>query len=122
MKLTSIRQVYNYYFIVQIKGIFIIYYTAHTHIYARKGIFVPLVFVKTGSCLPMRSRRCDMEQQKIIDEINYHKAQAITELLYASGMITVVEYDKLSELNRQSFSPLYADLLPKTLDKSSVQS
>ena len=32
-----------------------------------------------------------MEQQKIIDEINYHKAQAITELLYASGMITVVE-------------------------------
>ena len=63
-----------------------------------------------------------MEQQKIIDEINYHKAQAITELLYASGMITVVEYDKLSELNRRSFSPLYADLLPKTLDKSSVQS
>ena len=35
-----------------------------------------------------------MDQQKIIDEINYHKAQAITELLYASGMITVVEYDK----------------------------
>ena len=24
-----------------------------------------------------------MEQQKIIDEINYYKAQAITELLYA---------------------------------------
>ena len=63
-----------------------------------------------------------MEQQTIIDELNYHKAQAITELLYASGMITVVEYDKLSELNRKSFSPLYADLLPKTLDKSSVQS
>ena len=57
-----------------------------------------------------------------VGEINYYKAQAITELLYASGMITVVEYDKLSELNRKSFSPLYADLLPKTLDKSSVQS
>lgn len=56
-----------------------------------------------------------MEQQKIIDEINYYKAQAITELLYARGMITVVEYDKLSELNRKSFSPLYADLLPKRL-------
>ena len=25
-----------------------------------------------------------MEQQKIIDEINYYKAQAITELLYAN--------------------------------------
>ncbi len=63
-----------------------------------------------------------MEQQKIIDEINYYKAQAITELLYARGMITFDEYDKLTDLNRRSFSPLYADLLPKTLDKSSVQS
>ena len=56
-----------------------------------------------------------MEQQKIIDEINYYKAQEITELLYASGMITFDEYDKLTDLNRRSFSPLYADLLPKTL-------
>ncbi len=59
-----------------------------------------------------------MEQQKIIDEINYHKAQKITELLYKNGLISFVEYDKLTELNRQSFSPLYADLFPKTLDKS----
>lgn len=63
-----------------------------------------------------------MEQQKIIDEINYHKAQALTELLYASDMITFDEYDKLTEINRQTFSPLFTDLLPKTLDKSSVQS
>lgn len=59
-----------------------------------------------------------MEQQKIIDELNYYKAQAVTELLYAQGKISFVEYDKLTELNRRSFSPLYADLLPKTLDKS----
>ena len=50
-----------------------------------------------------------MEQQKIIDEINYYKAQAITELLYARGMITFDEYDKLTDLNRQTFSPMYAD-------------
>ena len=63
-----------------------------------------------------------MEQQKIIDEINYFKAQSITELLYQQGLISFVEYDKLTELNRQTFSPLYADLLPKTLDISSIQS
>ena len=63
-----------------------------------------------------------MDQQKTIDEINYYKVQAITELLYARGMITFDEYDKLTELNRRSFSPLYADLLPKTLEKSSNQS
>ena len=63
-----------------------------------------------------------MDQQKIIDEINYYKAQAITELLYARGMITFDEYDKLTDLNRRSFSPLYADLLPKTLEKPVTQS
>ncbi len=84
-----------------------------------------LLILKTdckGLTFPAINRRCDMEQQKIIDEVNYHKVQAITELLYASGMITFDEYDKLMDLNRQSFSPLYADLLPKTLEKSSIQS
>ena len=63
-----------------------------------------------------------MEQQKIIDELNYYKAQALTELLYAKDMITFDEYDKLTDLNRQTFSPLYADLLPKSLEKSPNQS
>ena len=63
-----------------------------------------------------------MEQQKIIDEVNYHKAQAITESLYKSGLISFDEYDKLTQLNRQSFSPLFVDLLPKTFDLSRSQS
>ena len=62
-----------------------------------------------------------MDQQKIIDEIEYYKAQTITELLYASEKITFDEYDKLTNLNRKTFSPLFADLLPKPLEKSSNQ-
>ena len=58
-----------------------------------------------------------MEQQKIIDEINYYRAQTITRLLFKSGMISADECDKLSELNRRFFSPMLADLLPKTLEK-----
>ena len=61
-----------------------------------------------------------MEQQKILDEIGYYKAQSITDLLYEKGLISFVEYDKLTELNRKTFLPLYADLLPKTVDNSSV--
>ena len=63
-----------------------------------------------------------MDQQKILNEIGYYKAQAITEVLYTKGYITFDEYDKLTEINRQTFSPMYADLLPKTLEKSSEQS
>jgi len=63
-----------------------------------------------------------MEQKKVIDEIEYYMAQRLTGLLYQNKLISYDEYDKLTELNRRTFSPLYADLLPKTLDKSSVQS
>ena len=63
-----------------------------------------------------------MDQQDIINEVNYYRAQKIAEQLYAASMISADECDKLSELNRRSFSPMLADLLPKTLDKSSNQS
>ena len=63
-----------------------------------------------------------MEQQKIIDEINFFRAQTITRLLFENGMISADECDKLTALNRKTFSPMLADLLPKTLDKSSNQS
>lgn len=61
-----------------------------------------------------------MEQQKVIDEIQYYQAQKLTDMLYENRLISFVEYDKLTELNRQTFSPLFADLFPKTLEKSSV--
>lgn len=59
-----------------------------------------------------------MEQQKVIDEIEYFKAQKLTDMLYENGLLSFVEYDKLTELNRQTFSPLFVDLFPKMLDKS----
>ncbi len=59
-----------------------------------------------------------MEQQKVIDEIEYFKAQKLTDMLYENGLLSFVEYDKLMELNRQTFSPLFVDLFPKMLDKS----
>lgn len=74
---------------------------------------------------PMYSESIDetgglyMEQQKVIDEIEYFKAQKLTDQLYENGFLSFVEYDKLTELNRRSFSPLFSDLLPKVLDKSS---
>ena len=62
-----------------------------------------------------------MEQQKIFDELNYHRAQKITEKLYESGLITFDEYDRITQKNRKIFSPIFADLLPKTLEKSTKQ-
>ena len=59
-----------------------------------------------------------MEQQKVIDEIQCYQAQKLTDMLYENHLISFDEYDKLTELNRRTFSPLFVDLFPKTLDKS----
>jgi hypothetical protein len=59
-----------------------------------------------------------MDHQEILNELNYYRAQKLTEQLYEAGLIRFVEYDKLTALNSQSFSPIYADLLPKTLEKN----
>ena len=56
-----------------------------------------------------------------MNELNFYKAQALIELLYARDMITFDEYDKLTDLNRQTFSPLYADLLPKSLENHQIR-
>lgn len=62
-----------------------------------------------------------MEQTRLMDELNYHRAQIITENLYRAGLISLDEYDKLTQLNRQTFSPLLVELLPKALDISAKQ-
>ena len=79
------------------------------------------VLAVSGEFLSADGRYC-MEQQQIMDELNYHRAQKITETLYRSGLISFDEYNKLTQKNRRSFSPLYVDLLPKTLDISTKQS
>lgn len=63
-----------------------------------------------------------MEQQKIIDEVNYHKAQTITESRYRSGQISFVVTDNVTLNNSQFFSCYSVDLLPKTLDIRQNQS
>ena len=61
-------------------------------------------------------------KEQFARDIDYYRAQRITKSMLDAGLISVVEYDKISELNAKSFSPFLVDLLPKTLDKSCNQS
>ncbi len=61
-----------------------------------------------------------MEHQKILDEINYFRAQKTAEILLKSGQITVGEFNSFSAENGLSFSPLFMDLFPKSLDNKST--
>lgn len=47
-------------------------------------------------------------------EVDYTRAQQMLKALLESGLISLSEFDKISELNRKFFSPMLADILPKT--------
>lgn len=44
-------------------------------------------------------------------DFEYEMAQKITKNLLEQGLISIDEYDRISELNAQNFSPFYSDLL-----------
>lgn len=54
-----------------------------------------------------------MLQKQVISEIDYHRAQRITEILYHMDLITFEEYEKITKQNRCTFSPILVELLPK---------
>lgn len=46
-------------------------------------------------------------------EFDYHRAKIIAEIMLDYGLISLSEYNKLIELNRQSFSPFLAEIMPE---------
>lgn len=54
-------------------------------------------------------------------DVDYFRAQQITKSMLDAGLISLSQFDKLSEMNRKSFSPFLADIFPNTVDNSSKQ-
>ena len=47
-------------------------------------------------------------------EYGYHMAQKLLKAMLDKGMLSVDEFNKVTEKNRQSFSPYLAEIMPKT--------
>lgn len=54
-------------------------------------------------------------------DVDYYKAQLIAKSMLESGLISLSQFDKLSEINRKTFSPFLADIFPNTVDKAAEQ-
>ena len=52
-------------------------------------------------------------QERIQGDLNYKRAQAIAKRMLDSGLISVAEWGKLTAINRETFSPLFAEIYPK---------
>ena len=52
-------------------------------------------------------------QERIQGDLNYKRAQDIAKTMFDSGLISVAEFNKLSDINLETFSPLFAEIYPK---------
>lgn len=61
--------------------------------------------------LDVSARAMTMEAMQ--KDFEYEMAQKMTKNLLDEGLISIDEYDRISALNREKFSPFYADLMEK---------
>ena len=52
-------------------------------------------------------------QERIQGDLNYKRAQAIAKTMLDSGLISIAEFNKLTAINRETFSPLFAEIMPE---------
>ena len=52
-------------------------------------------------------------QERIQGDLDYKRAQAIAKTMLDSGLISVAEFNKLTAINRETFSPLFAEIMPE---------
>ena len=50
---------------------------------------------------------------EIQQDYNYFLAQKACEALLSAGLISLVEFNKLTQLNRDTFSPMLVEIMPR---------
>ena len=50
--------------------------------------------------------------ERIQGDLDYRRAHGITKKMLDDGLISVAEFNKLTAINRETFSPLFAEIMP----------
>ncbi len=52
-------------------------------------------------------------QEEIDRDINYYQAQKVAEKMLKRGLISLAEFNKLTQINRDTFSPYLVEIMPE---------
>lgn len=61
---------------------------------------------------PIPSETKKMTNSQMQKEADYYMAQKLLKQLLSAGLISLDEFDKITELNRKRFSPVLAKIMP----------
>lgn len=53
----------------------------------------------------------NITQDELQREFNYYKARKVLETMFMFGMISLDEFNKITEKNRQTFSPFLSEIM-----------
>jgi hypothetical protein len=65
-----------------------------------------------GSIPESKHEKKPVLQEQLQREVDYVRAQQILTSMLEKGLITLSEFNKITELNRKTFSPLLAEIMP----------
>lgn len=74
--------------------------------------------VETGGGYVMPNENTNVQsgyftQERIQGDLDYNRAQDISKKMLDDGLISVAEFNKLTAINRETFSPLFAEIMPE---------
>lgn len=52
-------------------------------------------------------------QEEIIRDVNYYQAQKAAQSMLDRGLISLDEFNKLTQINRDTFSPFLVEIMPE---------
>lgn len=52
-------------------------------------------------------------QEEIIQDVNYYQAQKAAQSMLDRGLISLDEFNKLTQINRNTFSPFLVEIMPE---------
>ncbi len=66
----------------------------------------------TGEQIKAAPKKHQYTEEELQREYSYILAQKMTKALLDNGLISVDEFNKISERNRQTFSPYLSEIMP----------
>lgn len=62
--------------------------------------------------IDMSNSKREITTEELQREVDYFRAEKLLKSMLEKGLITIAEFYKITELNRKTFSPFLAEIMP----------
>lgn len=71
------------------------------------------VLQSTSIASHLKAQSKPLTTMELQQDFDYFMAQEAADRLLSAGLISLAEFNKLTQINRDTFSPMFAEIMPK---------